>query len=410
MRILLLTQWYPPEPAHTPEEFITTLHEFGYDVEVLTGFPNYPSGNLFPGYKLRPWMKEERDGIPIGRAFLYPDHSRSGFKRALNYISFALSSAILGKWLVQKPDIIFVYHPPLTIGIPGIILSKLWRIPFVYQVQDMWPETLRATGMLSNERILHWIDVFARAIYKRANAICVISPGFRRNLIEKGVPDEKLHVISNWVDTSVYYPAEPDAELAQKLGLDGKFNIMYGGNIGAAQALDVVLEAANRLQDHPQIQFVLVGDGVALPALQQKAQAMGLTNVKFLGRYPAAEMANLYALADVLLVHLKDDPLFQITIPHKIFAYLASAKPILAAVRGDAADVIEEIGAGLVCPPEDVQALVETTLAFYEMSDEELAEMGERGLRSVQEQFNKQKQVAELADVLKQTVADYAAS
>jgi glycosyltransferase involved in cell wall biosynthesis len=171
-----------------------------------------------------------------------------------------------------------------------------------------------------------------------------------------------------------------------------------------------VLEAADRLRDHPQIQFVLVGDGVALPALQQKAQAMGLTNVKFLGRYPAAEMANLYALADVLLVHLRDDPLFQITIPHKIFAYLASAKPILAAVRGDAADVIEEIGAGLVCPPEDVQALVETTLAFYKMPDEELAEMGERGLRSVQEQFNKQKQVAELADVLKQTVADYAAS
>ena len=410
MRILLLSQWYPPEPAHTPEEFITTLHTLGYDVEVLTGFPNYPTGELAPGYKLRPWMKETLDEIPVGRAFLYPDHSRSGLKRALNYISFAISSALFGKWLVEKPDVIFVYHPPLTIGFPGILLSKLWGAPFVYQVQDMWPETLRATGMLHNEKILDWIDRFAKKIYKRAHAVCVISPGFKRNLIQKGVPEEKIHVISNWVDTDVYYPAQPDPELAEKLGLAGKFNILYGGNIGAAQALDVVLEAADILRDHPVIQFVLVGNGVTLPTLQRQAEEKGLSNVKFLGRYPATEMASLYALADVLLVHLKDDPLFEITIPHKIFAYLASAKPVLAAVRGDAADVIEEIGAGIVCPPQDASALVDAALALYEMPAEKREEMGERGLTAVQERFNKQKQVAELAAVLEQTVQAYAAS
>jgi glycosyltransferase involved in cell wall biosynthesis len=165
-----------------------------------------------------------------------------------------------------------------------------------------------------------------------------------------------------------------------------------------------VLDAADRLRDYPQIQFVLVGDGVALPALQQRAQEMGLPNVKFLGRYPASEMAGLYALADVLLVHLKDDPLFQITIPHKIFAYLASAKPILAAVRGDAAAVIEETGAGLVCPPENVAALVETVLTFYKMPESELQAMGVSGLHAVRERFNKKKQVAELAEVLRKVV------
>ena len=400
MRILLLSQWYIPEPARLLEEFVTTLQEFGHDVEVLTGFPNYPSGKIFPGYALKPWMKETLNGIPVVRTFLFPDHSRSGFKRILNYVSFAFSSAILGKWLTKKPDVIFVYHPPLTIGFPAIILSKLWRVPFVYQVQDMWPETLRATGMLSNERVLHLIDVVARVIYKQADAICVISPGFRRNLIEKGVPDEKIHVISNWVDTSVYYPAEPDVELAKKLGLYGKFNIMYGGNIGAAQALDVVLDAADHLRNYSQIQFVLVGDGVALSYLQKKAQAMDLPNVKFLGRYPASEMVNLYALADVLLVHLKDDPLFQITIPHKIFAYLASAKPILAAVRGDAADIIEKIGAGLVCPPNDVDSLVNNVLEFWGMSQSERETMGKLGLQAVQERFNRQVQVKKLAVVL----------
>ena len=208
----------------------------------------------------------------------------------------------------------------------------------------------------------------------------------------------------------MYYPAQPDPDLAEKLGLAGRFNIMYGGNIGAAQALDVVLEAADSLRDHPEIQFVLVGNGVTLPTLQRQAEEKGLSNVKFLGRYPATEMASLYALADVLLVHLKDDPLFEITIPHKIFAYLASAKPVLAAVRGDAADVIEEIGAGIVCPPQDASALVDAALALYKMPAEKREEMGERGLTAVQERFNKQKQVAELAAVLEQTVQAYAAS
>lgn len=404
MRILLLSQWYPPEPAHTPEEFVHTLRELGHDVEVLTGFPNYPSGKLHSDYKLRLWQRDVLEGISVTRVYLYPDHSRSGIKRALNYFSFALSSSILGRWLVSLPDVMFVYHPPLTVGIPGYILSRMWRIPFVYQIQDMWPETLSATGMLRNPRILDIIRIFANWVYRRADAICVISPGFRQNLISKGVPPEKIHVVSNWVDTAIYHPVPPDRALGERLGLNDKFNIMFAGNIGAAQALDAVLDAAKLLEDRSDIQFVLVGDGVALPSLRQKATELGLENVRFLGRYPASDMLNLYALADVLLVHLKDDPLFQITIPHKIYAYLASAKPILAAVNGDAADVIEEVRAGITCPPEDASALASAALKLHSLNEKDLQAMGSRGLLAARTRYSRKKQVSELADVLRLAV------
>ena len=400
MRIVILTQWYPPEPALLIQELAQTLQTFGHRVTVLTGFPNYPAGQLYPGYRLRLYQRETIAGIEIVRVPLFPEHSRSGFFRALNYLSFALSSALLGFWLVARPDVMFVYHPPLTVGFPAFVLSRLWRIPFVYQIQDMWPETLRATGMLHNETILSGIARFAQWVYARATAICVISPGFRSNLVEKGVAADKLHVISNWVDTTVYYPAQPDLERAQTVGMAERFNVMFAGNIGEAQGLETVLAAAALLHDLPLVQFVIVGDGVALQDLQRQVQDRQLQNVKFLGRYPATEMPMLYALADVLLIHLRDDPLFRITIPHKTFAYMASGKPILAAVAGDVADVITDTASGLACSPEDPAALAQTVRRFYTMASEERQKMGENGLHAVKSAFNRKTLIAQIEEVL----------
>lgn len=402
MRILILTQWYPPEPALLLQELAQSLQKRGHQVTVLTGFPNYPTGRLYPGYALRLRLQETLDSVPIVRVPLYPEHSRSGLRRALNYFSFALSSAFLGPWYVQRPDVLFVYHPPLTIGIPAYILSRLWRVPFVYQIQDMWPETLSATGMLKNPRLLGWIDRLARWVYKKAHSILVISPGFRRNLLEKGVPDEKIHVISNWVDPATYYQAEPDPELAQKLGLAGRFNVMYAGNIGEAQGLETVIETARLLRDDPQVQFVLVGDGVALPRLQRLVEQEGLTNVRFLGRYPAHEMPGLYALADALLVHLKDDPLFRITIPSKTLAYLGAGKPILAAVAGDVADLIESVGAGLTCPPENASALAAAVRTLQGMPLEQRQAMGAKGALAAQTRYNLDLLTGQIELVLRQ--------
>ncbi len=405
MRVLILSQWYLPEPAYLMQELAQTLQSMGHSVTVLTGFPNYPSGQVYPGYRIKLYQREELAGVPIIRVPLYPEHSHSGIKRALNYISFALSSSLMGACLARRPDVIFVYHPPLTVGIPAWVLSRVWRVPFVYQVQDMWPETLDATGMLKGKRMLAWIGSFAKWVYRRSNAICVISPGFRENLISKGVSPEKIHTISNWVDTESYHPVVPDDAFARELGLAGKFNVIYAGNIGEAQGLETVLDAAERLRDVDNIQFVLVGDGVALARLIQSAKERHLTNVVFPGRFKAGVMPSLYAIADVLLLHLKDDPLFRITIPHKLFTYMACGRPVLAAILGDAADIVRHAAAGICCIPGNAQALADAVRQFYGMTDDERATMGKRGLAVVRNEYSRKRLVGEIESLLRAVVS-----
>lgn len=401
MKIVLLSQWYPPEPARLLQELAQTLQEQGHSVTVLTGFPNYPTGQVYPGYKIRFHQREVLSDVHLIRVPLYANHSSSGIKRILNYISFAVSSSILGPWLVSRPDVMFVYHPPLTIGLPAYVLSRVWRVPFVYQVQDMWPETLKATGMLNSDRVLQWIGGFAKFIYRKASAICVISEGFRQNLLQKGVPDEKVHVISNWVDANAFAPVQPESTLAEQYHLAGKFNIMFAGNMGEAQALETIIEAASLLKDLPQIQFVMVGDGVAHSKLTKLVSEKQLNNVLFLGRHPEDEMPKLFALADVLLVHLKADPLFRITVPHKIFAYMASAKPIIAAVDGDAADMVTRNGAGMACPPENPVAIADVARRMYQLGSEERYAMAENGLKAVHSLYSRPHLVAKIEEVLR---------
>lgn len=409
MKILILTQWYPPEPALLLQELAQTLIDSGHEVDVLTGFPNYPSGEIYPGYKLTWRTRETLAGVPITRVAIYPEHSESKIKRIANYISFALSSTILGPWLLARPDVIFVYHPPLTVGIPAFFLSKIWSVPFVYQIQDMWPETLSATGMVNSPRILKWIDVFARWVYRRAQTILVISPGFKDNLLDKDVPPEKIHIIPNWVDLTIYHPEAPDLNLAHDLGLAGKFNVLFAGNIGRAQGLETVIEAAYLLKDHPDIQFVFVGDGIALPELKRQVQVKKLDNVRFLGRYPASAMSHLFALSDVLLVHLNDDPLFQITIPHKILSYLAAGKPILGALKGDGAQVILNEAAGITCEPQNPKALSDAVQYLYGLPQSERDVMGQRALEAARRKYSKKILVAEIDAVLRQIASSNSA-
>lgn len=405
MRILLLTQWYPPEPQTVVSDVAESLRDYGHDVAVLTGFPNYPSGKLYPGYRLKAFQRETIHDVPVIRVPLFPDHSRSGVKRAMNFLSFASSAALFGPWLAPRVDAIYVIHPPLTIGIPAGVLSRLRGVPFVYEIQDMWPETLRATGMVHSQRVLGLLDWYAKRVYRRAAAIRVISPGFRDNLVAKGVPADKIHVISNWVDTEFYRPVEPDPSLAVQTGMAGRFNVMYAGTIGLAQGLETILDAASLLGDLSEVQFVLVGDGADLERLQQRARSRGLKNVRFLGRYPAEEMSRLYALADVLLLHLRDDPLFRITIPHKVFAYMANAKPVLVAAHGDVAAVVESAGAGFSCLPSNPQAMADATRRFCAMPESNRRALGDNARRAACQSYARGPLTARIATMLEH-VAD----
>jgi colanic acid biosynthesis glycosyl transferase WcaI len=409
MRILLLSQWFPPEPAELVGDTAELLQAAGHEVTVLTGFPNFPAGKLYPGYRLRCWQRERVRGVPVIRVPLFPDHSRSAVKRSLNILSFAASASLVGTWLLPRVDVIHVVHPPLTVGGPACWLSRLKRVPFTCEIQDLWPETLRATGMLRSERVLGWIGAMAQRVYRRAAAIRVISPGFRDNLIAKGVPAEKIHVISNWVDAGIFRPVGPDPRVGEQFGLAGRFNVMFAGMMGPAQNLETVIDAAALLGDLPDVQFVLVGDGNDRERLERLQQERGLKNVRFLGWQPHESLSGFYALADVLLVQLRDDPLFRITIPHKTFIYMASEKPILAAVTGDVADVVRAAGAGLICPPGDPQALAETVRRFRAMPADERRAMGRNGRQAACGQFSGPRLVGEIERMLEKVVADHKA-
>jgi glycosyltransferase involved in cell wall biosynthesis len=401
MKIVLLTQWYLPEPVKLLSDLAESLQEVGHDVTVLTGFPNYPSGELYPNYRLKLWRREIINGIDVVRVPLYPYHGKLSLKRVWNYVSFALAAAFLGPLLLRRPDIVHAYHPPLTIGFPAWLLSRIWRVPFVYEIQDLWPETLHATGMVHQEGALKIIARAAKVVYKCASALRVISPGFKKNLVEKGVPASKIHVISNWVDTNFFCPQEANLQLAREWGFTGKFNLMFAGTMGMAQGLDTVLTAASLVKDLSDVQFVLVGDGADLSRLQEIARANNLDNVVFCGRRPVEEMPLWYALADVLLIHLKDDSLFRITIPHKIFTCMASAKPVLAGVAGDAAAVISSAHAGITCFPGDPHALAAGVRTLYRLPAAERVAMGQNGRRVVCHEFSREILTQQLEAMLK---------
>jgi glycosyltransferase involved in cell wall biosynthesis len=320
---------------------------------------------------------------------LYPDHSWSGLRRILNYLSFALSASSFGAALCGPADVMWVYHPPLTVGIPAWWIGLLRRIPYIFNIHDMWPETLAATGMLPSSIAAKWLGTLARFVYRRAAAISVVSPGFRRNLIEKGVPANKIHVIPNWADEDVYRPVPRDEALAAEYGLSEHFNVMFGGNIGAAQAMENVLHAAERLRDFPTVQFLLIGDGVDAARLRQIAHEGDLYNVRFIGCQPAERMPYFFAWADALLVHLKRDPLFEITIPSKTIAYLACGRPIITCTAGDAAEVVREAGAGLVCPPEDPDALAQAVRELAAMPLEQREALGQAGRQAFLQKYTR---------------------
>ena len=379
MRILFLSQWFAPEGSLL-KPFVKAFMQRGHSVEVVTGFPNYPAGKVYPGYKIRPWQREILEGIPVFRVPLYPSHDRSAIKRVVNYASFAAAAGSIGVAGARKADVAYVYHPPATVALPALLFRWLRGLPYVYHIQDMWPDTLAATGMFNSAAGLKVIDNWCKAAYRQAEKIAVISPGFKRLLLERGVPAGKIEVIYNWCDEGGIQVNQYNESLARSLGMAGRFNVLFAGTMGMGQALDAVLEAAAALSTRiPEVQFVFIGGGVDVDRLKRKTGELGLTNVKFLERRPIEEIGAVIALADVLLVHLRDDALFEITVPSKTQAYMWAGKPILMGVKGDARALVEQAKAGLSCEPENPQSIAGAVERLHSMPRENLAAMGRNG-------------------------------
>jgi lipopolysaccharide/colanic/teichoic acid biosynthesis glycosyltransferase/glycosyltransferase involved in cell wall biosynthesis len=377
MKILLLTQWFEPESTFKGLTFAKDLAVRGHEVQVLTGYPNYPGGKLYPGYRIRPWMRERMDGIDVLRVALYPSHDGSGLRRALNYLSFFLAAAVFGTALIRTPDVIYVYHPPITVGLAAIVIGFIRRAPFVYDIQDLWPDTVAVTGMLSSPRALAFLGRLCTFVYRRARHIVVLSPGFKEELLHRGIPSSKITLIYNWCDErALQNSGGPVSPLAGT----GRFAILFAGTMGRAQGLESVLRAAQICQTAvPSAQFFFIGGGTERLRLERMATGLQLDNVEFLQRVPMQAMGRILASSDAAMVHLKDDPLFRITIPSKTQAYLAAGKPVLMAVLGDAADLVRRSRAGVLCEPDNPQSIADAVKELVGSGPECLAEMGNNG-------------------------------
>ena len=386
-RILLITQWFDPEPTSKGLVFARALVQKGFQVEVLTGFPNYPGGKIYPGYKIKLCTKETIDDIMITRVVLFPSHDRNAMKRALNYLSFFVSALVYGLFFARKPSVIYAYHPPLTVGMAAILIRLIRRVPVVCDIQDLWPDTLRATGMLSNKLVLNFISIICKWVYRNSNEIVVLSPGFKTRLMERGVPSDKIHLIFNW--SSEISVSRFDGKVYLQKMKRPLFHVLFAGNIGKAQSLDSVVHAAKLIAPHDnQIHITFVGDGVDLIRIKQVAGNLELNNVSFIPRVPMNEVGCLFEEADALLVHLRRDPLFQITIPSKTQAYMAAGKAIVMCVDGDAADVIRDARCGVIATSESPESIAESIIQIKNMQEDERLRLGRNGKEFYQEKMS----------------------
>jgi colanic acid biosynthesis glycosyl transferase WcaI len=377
LNILLLTQWFDPEPALKGLTFAKALQGLGHSVSVVTGFPNYPGGKIYPGHKLQLHANDVQDDVKIKRLFLYPSHDGSAIGRALNYCSFFFSVLAYLIFFAPRVDVIYVYHPPATVGVAAAIARFFRRTPTVLDVQDMWPDTLAATGMINNKFLLNFIGKVCSFAYANMNHIVVLSNGFKKALMQRGVPESKLTVIPNWADVR---PANFTTALPPVFAKPSEFKFLFAGNMGRAQNLGCVIDAALHLSQLPYgIKIFLLGEGLETEQLKKRCVDLHLQNVVFLPRVPIAEVGVYLAAADCLLVQLKADPLFAITIPSKTQAYLASGKPIVMAVEGDAADMVKVAEAGICIKPENAEELAKVMISISQMSPEILTRMGEAG-------------------------------
>lgn len=379
MRILFLTQWFQPESFFKGLPFAKALKNKGHDVEVLTGFPNYPGGKVYPGYHIRFYQQEVMDGIRVHRVPLYPSHDKSTFRRIINYISFSLSAFLLGPWLVKKPDVIYVYNL-VTLGLPAFLLRLIYGSKVIIDIQDLWPESVASSGMLGNKNVLSVLKGICNWVYRKSDQLIVLSPGFKNHLINRGLPPEKIKVIYNWCDETSIRKDLPPSNSEKDFGVSDKFVVLFAGAMGFFQGLDTLLKCAEICRAKmPDVHFVLIGDGADRQRLEQMAVEMKLDNVTFLPHRPIEIMGEIYAMADVLIVHLKDIPLFRITIPSKTQACLYMGKPIIMAVRGNASALVERAGAGIVCSPDNPDAVAEAIRTLRDAGSEKRRSMGEAG-------------------------------
>jgi glycosyltransferase involved in cell wall biosynthesis len=406
VRIVFISHYFPPEvgaPAARVSE-LSAAWASKHDVTVLTGFPNHPTGRIPAEYRGRFLAEETRDGYRVLRCWLYATRNEGIVKRTISHVSFALTAFVIGLYRLRRPDVIVATSPTFFCVFTAWALGLRFRCPFVFEVRDLWPGVFVQLGVLKSRTLIRALERAEVWLYRRARLVVTVTKGFAEDIRSRGIPADKLVVIPNGADLRFFTPGPPSSMLRKEMGASEKdFLVLYIGAHGISHALDRVLDAAAALRDSSGIRFALVGDGARKAELERLAAADGLENVRFLPSRPRQEVPDFYRSADLCLVPLKDVPLFSTFIPSKMFEIMACGRPILASVRGEAAEILRDSAAALVVEPEDVSAMRQA-IERLRSDAEARARMGLRGRSFVEKHYDR----AELAERYRLRLEDIA--
>ena len=400
MKILVVSQYFWPEEFRI-NDICKGLVEEGHEVEVLTGIPNYPGGKYFDGFSIFKRGPKQYDGVKVRRCFCVPRGKNSKIKLVLNYFSFAISSLFHIPFITKnKYDKVLVYQlSPITMAIPAIAIKKIKKIPMDMYILDLWPESLLSIVNIKSTKIKKTIYNICKKIYKSADAIYITSKGFKSQLINLDIQEEKITYLPQWAE-DIYKDEVVLKDKKLEYLCENKFNIVFAGNIGKAQSIETIINAANICKEN-NIQWIVIGDGSEKSMAEKKVKELNIDNkVIFLGRKPVEDMPKYYNIADALLVTLGNDKLFTITIPAKIQSYMASGKPILGAISGEGNNVIKESNCGLACEAEDYKKLAELAQQMYIMTEKERKTLGKIGLRYFKKNFDRELLLRKINDLL----------
>lgn len=403
----MVTQYFWPENFRI-NDLVQEWLKRGHAVTVLTGKPNYPNGETFDAYRANPSAFMRFEGAPVHRVPMAA-RGTGAMRLMLNYASYVVGACATGPWKLRgvRPDVIFVFEPsPVTVGLPGVLLGRLKRCPVVFWALDLWPETLAAVGVVRNPRLLGAVARLVRFIYDRCTLVLGQSHAFLPSIAQHCSDPSKVRYFPSWAEA--LFSTRP-AELAPEVPTNAAtFSVLFSGNVGDAQDFPAILAAAERLKHRADIRWLIVGDGRRSAWLQEQVRERELDKQVFLlGRFPVERMPSFYEHADALLVSLKKDPVFSMTIPGKVQSYLAAGKPLLGMLDGEGADVIRRAGAGLTCPAGDSHGLAEAVEKLAAIPPEERHAMGERGRAFAVEAFDRNRLMDRMGELLEEACTLY---
>lgn len=402
IKILLATQYFPPEVAagaNRSYEHAKRWVNLGAEVTVVTCFPNYPTGNIPEKYKGLKYFEEEVDGIKVIRTFTYATPNKGFFKRILAYFSFMFSSVIQSINKIGKQDLVIASSPPYTVGISGMIIGKIKKIPYIFEVRDLWPESIIQLGQVKNKLLIKILERVELMMYKNATLIVGISDPFVEFISSKGIERDKIKIIKNGVNLELFKPKNVNLDLKNSLKLDDKFVVSYFGTFGLSQGLETILRTAEMLKGESDIHLLLIGNGADRGKLLDLKNELKLDNVTILKPIPKEELVDYYSISDLMLVPLRNLKLFDSALPSKMFEIMAMEKPIVHTVNGEARKLLEKENVGKYVEAENYEELAATILAIRN-NPIWLNEAGKNGRRLVEKEFNRKILAKEYLNIL----------